>query len=85
MRSVCSYSSTTAATFYFRNQCSGSTVANYQISANNRGGICVLPAVNGAAINGSTSTTGSGTTDPFANLATDPESSPSRIHPNINY
>jgi hypothetical protein len=54
---------------YFRNQSSGNLLANYSISTNNRGGICVVPALNGAAINGNTSATGSGTTDPFANLS----------------
>lgn len=53
---------------YFHNRCSGNTVANYQISALNRGGVCVLPAQT-AAISGSTGGPGSGTTDPFANFS----------------
>ena len=42
---------------------------NYNIVANNRTGLVVLPAVNAAAINGASGGVGSGTTDPFANLS----------------
>ena len=44
-------------------------VNNYVIAAGNRMGLIVLPGTNTVSISGSTSTTGTGTTDPFANLS----------------
>jgi hypothetical protein len=48
---------------------SGNTGNNYTIAAGNRMGLIVLPATNPSQINGSSDTTGTGTTDPFANLS----------------
>jgi hypothetical protein len=48
---------------------SGNTGNNYTIATGNRMGLIVLPGTNPANINGSTGTTGTGTTDPFANLS----------------
>lgn len=48
---------------------SGNTTDNYSINTFNRMGIIVNPATNGAAIAGSSGGTGTGTTDPFANLS----------------
>ena len=48
---------------------SGNTGNNYTIAIGNREGTIVLPATNPAQINGSSGGSGSGTTDPFANLS----------------
>ncbi len=48
---------------------SGNTGNNYTINTGNRMGLIVLPGVNAAPFNGSSGGTGTGTTDPFANLS----------------
>ena len=48
---------------------SGNTGNNYTIAAGNRMGLIVLPGVNGGPINGASGATGTGTSDPFANLS----------------
>ncbi len=48
---------------------SGNTANNYSIAVGNRMGLIVLPGTNPTQINGSTNTTGTSTTDPFANLS----------------
>ena len=48
---------------------SGNTGNNYTIAVGNRMGLIVFPGTNAVAINGSSSTTGTGATDPFANLS----------------
>lgn len=50
-----------------RNPKSGAV--NWNIAAGNRGGIYLAPAQNASAISGATGGSGSGTTDPFANLS----------------
>ena len=47
---------------------SGNSI-NYTIAAGNRMGLIVLPGTNPSQINGSSNTTGTGTTDPFGNLS----------------
>ena len=48
---------------------SGNTGNNYTVAVGNRMGLIVFPGTNAVAINGSSGTTGTGTSDPFANLS----------------
>ena len=48
---------------------SGNTGNNYTIAIGNRMGLIVFPGTNAAIINGSSGATGTGTSDPFANLS----------------